>query len=74
MSTATRTCRDCGAPFTRSPADVTVRCPSCRSGRRRAATAPRHARPELCSCGKTVFVDGFGSACSSSCPQCGDEA
>jgi hypothetical protein len=33
-SNDTRNCRDCGAPFRKSPADSTVRCPDCRAGRR----------------------------------------
>jgi uncharacterized Zn finger protein (UPF0148 family) len=38
----TKTCRDCGAEFARSRADVTVRCPACRKARRGdASEAPR---------------------------------
>lgn len=28
----------------------------------------------MCSCGKTVFIDGFGSPASDVCPQCGERA
>lgn len=34
----------------------------------------RKSQTVICSCGKTVFVDGFGTPCSKSCPQCGEAA
>lgn len=82
-----KTCRDCGASFKRSRADKTVRCPRCRADRLEAADRAehgdpfpgwgltdnvRHTKTELCRCGKTVLVDGFGHSTGWTCPQCGE--
>lgn len=38
--TASRVCRDCGATFPASRADVTVRCQPCRAARKPSAVSP----------------------------------
>jgi DNA-directed RNA polymerase subunit RPC12/RpoP len=68
--TADKICVVCSAPFKRSPADRTVRCPACRK-RDRAVAAPAAAMSKICRCGKTVFVDAFGHRTpSATCPVC----
>ena len=61
MTTSLKRCA-CGATFKRSPADSTVKCPSCRGRKPERAKTSYHAI-ECCKCG-TTFT-------SLRCPRCG---
>jgi len=48
--------------------------PRYRPGGKYGIAPPEKPKSVNCECGKTVFVDAFGSPCSKSCPQCGQHA
>lgn len=65
-----KNCRNCGATFTKSRADVTVNCPACRAAvRDRIDRITQCVPPVLCDCGKTVLTDGFGKSTGQTCPR-----
>lgn len=58
MTAKTKACTDCGAEFTKSPADSTVRCPDCRARRRapKTATVKSYAPKHVAHAGRTCTV------------------
>lgn len=67
-TTATKNCKKCGAAFTASANDYTVNCPAHR-GRAASAAKVIASTTVTCTCGKTVYTDGFGHATGNTCPR-----